>query len=119
MAHLVSLGKGKHQAESSGSKQPKKKFKPTKNNNNLARTLAGTMVCSSSKHLQKQCLGFMEWLKKKGNDFVSFVDEYFLANYSPNTWWIDSGANVHISNLLQIFNLMRTIRRGERSLKSC
>jgi hypothetical protein len=31
MAHLVSLGKGKHQAESSGRKQPKKKFKPTKN----------------------------------------------------------------------------------------
>jgi hypothetical protein len=35
MAHLVSLGEGKHQAESSGSKQPIKKFKPTKNNNNF------------------------------------------------------------------------------------
>ena len=50
-------------------------------------------------------------------DVVSFIDELFLAHLSPNTWLIDSGATVHISNSLQVFRSIRTIRRGERSLR--
>ena len=33
MAKLVAFGMGKHQVDASSSKQPKKKFKPNKNNN--------------------------------------------------------------------------------------
>lgn len=33
------------------------------------------------------------------------------------TWWIDLGATVHISNSLQAFGSMRTIRNGERRLR--
>ena len=76
--------------------------------------------CSSPKHLQKGCPGFKEWLKQEGNikiDVVSFIDELFLAYLSPNTWLIDSSATVHISNSLQVFSTIRTIRRGERSLR--
>ena len=138
MANLVAFGKGKHQADASSSKQPKKKFKPTNNNNNNnnnnntknfgknnAKNHAQNndpnvcSFCGSPKHFKKNCPGFKEWLKKKGNDFISFVDESFLANYSPDTWWINLGANVHISNSLQVFSTTRTIRKGERSLKSC
>jgi hypothetical protein len=78
----------------------------------------GRMLCSfckSPQHLWKACPGFKEWCKSKGNiqyDFVSFVDELFLADYSPNTWWIDSGATVHISTSLQAFSTIQTIRRG-------
>jgi hypothetical protein len=33
----------------------------------------------------KECAGFKEWLKNKGIDYVSFIDESFLVNFSPNT----------------------------------
>ena len=59
--------------------------------------------CTSPKHLQKGCPGFKEWLKQQGNikiDVVSFIDELFLAYLSSNTWLVDSGATVHISNSL-------------------
>ena len=127
VANFVNFGKGKHQAESGSSKQPKKKLKMSKKDNgkNTQKTAhvqkgKSSLVCSfckSPKHMQKECAGFKEWLQKKGNDVVSFIDESFLANFSPNTWWIDSGATVHISNSLQVFHSMRTIRKGERSLR--
>jgi hypothetical protein len=58
-------------------------------------------------------------LKNKGTkiDYVSFIDESFLVNFSLDTWWIDSGATVHISNSLQVFSSIRTIREGEQSLR--
>jgi hypothetical protein len=74
--------------------------------------------CKSPKHVQKECARFKECLKNKGTILiVSFIDESFLVNFSPNTWWIDSGAIMHISNSLQAFNSIRTIRGGERSLR--
>ena len=136
--NLVALGKGKNQAESSGSRQPRKKFKPNKknenynNNKNFGKNNGKNngnnnhaqdngprtcKFCGSPKHFQKYCPGFKEWCGKNGKDSVSFVDESFLANYSPDTWWIDSGATVHISNSLQVFSTMRTIRRGEQTLR--
>jgi len=53
-------------------------------------------------HGQKYYAGFKEWLKNKCTiiDYVSFIDGSFLVNFSPNTWWIDSDATVHISNSL-------------------
>ena len=134
MANLVAFGKGKHQADASNSKQPKKKFKPNKNNNNNNNNNNNTKnfgknnaknhaqnndpnvcsFCGSPKHFQENCPSFKEWLKKKGNDLISFVDESFLANYSPDTWWIDSGATVHISNSLQYDE---NYKKGERSLR--
>ena len=123
MVNFVGFGDGKNQSESGSSKQGKKKFKSAKNNapklkvQNNAPTGLVCKFCKSPKHMQKHCAGFKEWLQKKGNDVVSFVDESFLADFSSNTWWIDSGATVHISNSLQVFPSMRTIRRGERSLR--
>jgi len=53
-------------------------------------------------HGQKYNAGFKEWLKNNCTiiDYVYFIDVSFLVTFSPNTWWIDSGATVHISNLL-------------------
>ena len=134
MVHHMSISDNppKNQHESGSSKQGQKKFKKKGNqnfgprNNNKFKgkqSQDGKMLCSfcaSSKHLQKGCPDFKEWLKQQGNikiDVVSFVDELFLAYLSPNTWLIDSGVTVHISNLLQVFSTIRTIRRGERSLR--
>jgi hypothetical protein len=65
--------------------------------------------------VQKDCIGLKEWLKNKGTiiDYVSFIDASFLVNFSPDTWWIDLDVTVHISNSLQVFSLIRTIREGE------
>jgi hypothetical protein len=34
-----------------------------------------------------------------------------------STWWIDSGATIHVVNSMQGFCLRRTLRRGERSIR--
>jgi hypothetical protein len=39
----------------------------------------------------------------------------FKLIFSLNTWWIDSGATVHVCNSLQRFVMKTSIRKGERS----
>jgi hypothetical protein len=70
--------------------------------------------------VQKDCAGFKEWLKNKGTiiDYILFIDESFLVNFSADTWWIDSGTTVYISNSLQVFSSIRTMREGEQSLRA-
>jgi hypothetical protein len=46
-----------------------------------------------------------------------FVDKSLFLSYAKSTWWIDSGATIHITNSLQGFHTRRTIRRGERSIR--
>ena len=57
--------------------------------------------CKKPGHLQKDCTKRKEWFEKKGNPmcFVSFFESN-LTYVSSNTWWLDSGANVNISNLM-------------------
>ena len=59
----------------------------------------------------------MRWLNKKGTDVITFVEESLYVNYATNTWWIDSGATIHITNSLQGFDMRRTLRRGERTIR--
>jgi hypothetical protein len=46
---------------------------------------------------------------------MTFVDEFLFLSYSKFTWWIDSGAPIHVANSLQGFHTRRTLQRGERS----
>nr|AAV24758.1 putative polyprotein [Oryza sativa Japonica Group] len=77
----------------------------------------GCYFCGKSGHRQKDCIGFMRWLSKKGTDVISFVDESLNIDYAINSWWIDSGATIHVANSLQGFTMRRTLRRGERRIK--
>lgn len=43
---------------------------------------------------------------------VSFFESNF-AHVSSDTWWIDSGANVHVTNSLQGFLTTQTINPSE------
>jgi hypothetical protein len=45
-----------------------------------------------------------------------FIEESFFAYFSRDTWWIDSGATVHVTNSSQGFLGTWTEKR-ERSLK--
>jgi hypothetical protein len=46
-----------------------------------------------------------------------FVDESLYLSYAISTWWIDSGATIHVANFLQGFRTRRTLQRGERRLR--
>ena len=59
----------------------------------------------------------MKWINKKGTNVITFVDESLYVNYATNTWWVDSGATIHVANSLQGFDTKRTLRRGERTIR--
>ena len=60
--------------------------------------------CKKKGHTKKDCLKNREWLGKKVN-FNSFVCfESNLTNVSHNTWWIDYGSTIHVSNTSERYN---------------
>jgi hypothetical protein len=73
--------------------------------------------CKRRDHYQKNCIEFLKHLNKKGEDHVTFVDEFLFLSYSRSTWWIDSGATIHVANSLQRFHTRRILQRGERSIR--
>ncbi|RVW27457.1 Retrovirus-related Pol polyprotein from transposon TNT 1-94 [Vitis vinifera] len=56
---------------------------------------------SQARHVKKKCLKFQNWLEKKGNPTSFVCYESNMVNVNTNTWWIDSGSTIHISNSLQ------------------
>jgi hypothetical protein len=73
--------------------------------------------CKRRGHYQKNCIEFLKHLNKQGDNHVTFVDESLFLSYSKSTWWIDSGATIHVTNSLQGFHMRRTLRRGKRSIR--
>ena len=73
--------------------------------------------CKKEGHYQKNCIEFLKHLNRKGKDYITFVDESLFLNYEKSTWWIDSGATVHVANSLQGFRTSRIVPRGERSIR--
>jgi hypothetical protein len=39
------------------------------------------------------------------------------SQFSKSTWWIDSGATIHVANSLQGFHSTRTMQRSERCIE--
>jgi hypothetical protein len=56
-------------------------------------------------------------MAKKGENIITFVNESLYVRYSKSTWWIDSGATIHVANSLQGFRSTRTMQRRERCIK--
>ena len=56
-------------------------------------------------------------MAKNGENIISFVNESLYIKFSKSTWWIDSGATVHVANSLQGFRSTRTMLRSERHIK--
>ena len=52
-------------------------------------------------HMKKDCSKFKIWLDKKGTQFSFVCYESNMVNVNHNTWWIDSGSTIHVSNTLQ------------------
>jgi hypothetical protein len=70
--------------------------------------------CKKTGHCKKD---YPDWLKsimaKKGNNIVSFVNESLYTKFLKSTWWIDSGATVHVANSLHGFHSTWTTQRSE------
>jgi hypothetical protein len=56
-------------------------------------------------------------MAKKGENIISFVNESLYIDYSKSTWWIDSGATIHVANSLQGFRSMKTTQRSESQIR--
>ena len=64
--------------------------------------------------MKKKCLKFQNWLEKKGNPTSFVCYESNIVNVNTNTWWIDSGSTVHISNSLQgMLNLRKPVSSNQ------
>ena len=51
--------------------------------------------------MKKDCSKFKIWFDKKGTQFSFVCYESNMVNVNHNTWWIDSGSTIHVSNTLQ------------------
>ena len=51
-------------------------------------------------HMKKECEKFQKWLADKGNAISFVCYESNMVNVNVNTWWINSGSTIHISNSL-------------------
>jgi hypothetical protein len=81
-------------------------------NNEEVKDPDGCCFCGKSGHIQKDYIGFMKWLNKKGTNVITFIDESMYVDYATNTWWVDSGATIHVANSLQGFDTRMTLKRG-------
>lgn len=103
-----------HNAKPHNSKpNPKETSKPIGvkkfNNNYKVNKPVGIrcFFCRKFGHVKKDCNRYKKWLEKqkaKGKVHnVSVCLESNLVNVDRDTWWLDTGASIHITNTLQGF----------------
>ncbi|RVW72857.1 Retrovirus-related Pol polyprotein from transposon TNT 1-94 [Vitis vinifera] len=102
--------KGKSQASQKGKQQisPKSDIKKDEK----------CFFCKKKGHVKKKCLKFQNWLEKKGNPTSFVCYESNMVNVNTNTWWIDSGSTIHISNSLQGMQNLRKPVTSEQFILS-
>ena len=57
--------------------------------------------CEKPGHSKKDCTKYHAWRQKKGNLITLVCTEVNLASVSIDTWWLDSGATIHVSMSMQ------------------
>ena len=69
-------------------------------------------------HMKKDYSKFKIWLDKKGTQFSFVCYESYMVNVNHNTWWIDSGSTIHVSNTLQGMQNLRKPVGSEQCIYS-
>ena len=59
--------------------------------------------CGKKGHVKKDRIKCKAWFEKRGINLSFVYYESNLAEVPSNTWWIDSGATTHVTNLMQGF----------------
>jgi hypothetical protein len=77
------------------------------------------LYCKQKGHYKKDCPDYLRSLLKRdeGTDQITFIDESLYLDFFTNSWWIDSGATVHVANSLQGFRTRRMLEKGTRSIR--
>ena len=70
--------------------------------------------CRKPGHFKKDCKKYHAWREKKGNIITLVCTEVNLASVSTDTWWLDSGATIHVSMSMQGCLHCRKPRSEER-----
>jgi hypothetical protein len=56
------------------------------------------LYCKKEGHYNKDCPEFLKMIMaKKCENIIMFINESLYVQYSKSTWWIDSGATVHVA----------------------
>ena len=69
--------------------------------------------CKKKGHKKKDCTKFKKWLESKGNSISCVCYESNMVDVNHNTWWIDSGSTIYISNTLQGMQNLRKLVGSE------
>ena len=72
--------------------------------------------CGKKGHVKKDCIKRKAWFEKRGINISFVCYESNLAEVPSNTWWIDSGATTHVTNLMQGFLTTRKPKESEKFL---
>ncbi|KAL5775767.1 hypothetical protein ACOSP7_013324 [Xanthoceras sorbifolium] len=107
---MATQGKGKIQANQKG----KGKIPPKTDIKKESRCF----FCKKKGHMKKDCAKFKKWLDDKGNQISFVCYESNMVNININTWWIDSGSTIHITNSLQGLQNLRKPVGSEQSILS-
>ena len=74
--------------------------------------------CKKKGHMKKGCTKFQKWLEMKGMPISFVCYESNMVDVIYNTWWIDSGSTIHISNTLQGMRNLRKPVESEQCIYS-
>ena len=66
--------------------------------------------------MKKDCIKRKAWFEKRGINLSFVCYESNLAEVPSNTWWIDSGATTHVTNLMQGFLTTKKRKESEKFL---
>ena len=64
------------------------------------------------------CTEFQKWLEKKSKPISFVCYESNIVGVIYNTWWIDSGSTIHVSNTLQGMRNLRKPMPSEQCIYS-
>ncbi|KAK3037571.1 hypothetical protein RJ639_030754 [Escallonia herrerae] len=116
-----SKGKGKGKKFGTGNVQGNKSASVTKTDKASSSGTKGSSgprchFCKDKGHMRKECHKFREWFEKKGNLSICVCYESYRIDAPLNTWWVDTGATVHITNSLQGFLSVKKLNKGDRNV---
>ncbi|RVW53328.1 Retrovirus-related Pol polyprotein from transposon TNT 1-94 [Vitis vinifera] len=114
VTHGVTKKKGKFKK---GKNFPPKKSGPGEGSQSHdGKFTVSCYFCGKKGHVKKDYIKRKAWFEKRGINLSFVCYESNLAEVPSNTWWIDSGATTHVTNLMQGFLTTRKPKESEKFL---
>ena len=116
--NVVSHGSSSgHQKENKERSYHGKKKGNTKDNHlkpKKAQFKGNCRFCKKYGHKKADCFKFKKWVEKKKGTLLALVCfESNIIDVPSNTWWLDTGATIHVTNSLQALRNLRKPSDGE------